>query len=263
MWGTDQRVLLDLIGEVQGLLELDELRVGMLAALRRAVPSEWVSLNDVAADPEFTVVLIEPQFPPAAHALFARLAHENPLVVRHQQTHDGRAYRFSDVVTLRELHSLALYQEFYGPIGLEHQIAFTLPHGPTRLLAIALSRGGHDYTDAERDLLNVARPFLIQAYRNAIEHTRLRDQLKRSTQLAETAPSQPTLRSGLSAHGLTDREVEIISWITTGRSNQRIADALGISEGTVKKHLERAYRKLGVHTRSDAATLAWSLAADE
>jgi len=38
---------------------------------------------------------------------------------------------------------------------------------------LGLSYG--DYSDAERDLINQARPFLIQAWRNAIEHTALRD----------------------------------------------------------------------------------------
>ena len=72
-------------------------------------------------------------------------------------------------------HATALHREFYGPIGLEHQIAFVLEQAPDRVLAVALSRRHRDFTDAERELLDRARPFLIQAYRNAIEHTRLKE----------------------------------------------------------------------------------------
>src|ERR1700738_232342 len=163
--------LLELIGDVQGLLSLDEFRRGLLSALSLAVPADWVSLNDIGPDPESTVVVIEPPFARQDHALFARLAHQNPLIERFAATGDGRAYRFSDVVSSEQLRSLDLYREFYGPLGLEHQVAFTLPHPPMRLLGVALSRREDDFSDQERDLLNQARPFLVQAYRNAVEHT--------------------------------------------------------------------------------------------
>ena len=41
-----------------------------------------------------------------------------------------------------------------------------------------------------------------------------------------------------------------------GRDNAQIADALVISPATVRKHLERIYAKLGVHTRTEAAARA-------
>jgi len=40
-------------------------------------------------------------------------------------------------------------------------------------LGIARSRGKRDFTASERDLLNLARPYLIQAYRNALAYTAL------------------------------------------------------------------------------------------
>ena len=67
----------------------------------------------------------------------------------------------------------------------------------------------------------------------------------------------------MTGRGLTGREAEVISWVATGRSNQSIANTLAISERTVQTDLRRAYRKLAVRTRSEAATLAWALIADE
>ena len=81
------------------------------------------------------------------------------------------------MTSAEELHQLDLYQHLYAPIEVEHQMAFTLPATPGRVIAIALSRGDPDYSDEERDLIDRARPFLIQAWRNAIEHTALRDEL--------------------------------------------------------------------------------------
>jgi DNA-binding CsgD family transcriptional regulator len=251
-------VLLELIGAVMGILELSTFRTTLLNALRDAVPADWISLNDLGPDPESAAVIVEPAFPAEAHAVFARHAFDNPLVARYQHTQDGRAYRFSDVTTPDELHATALYREFYATIGLEHQIAVALPHHSGRILALALSRRDHDFSDAERDLLDAARPFLIQAYRNAVEHTQLRKQYEHLAYDRRLPIAEPALSDALAAHGLTDRQAEVLSWVATGRSNRAIADELKVSERTVQKHLEGCFQKLGVHTRGDAIALAWS-----
>jgi DNA-binding NarL/FixJ family response regulator len=51
---------------------------------------------------------------------------------------------------------------------------------------------------------------------------------------------------------LSDREVEILSGIARGLSNQQLASALNIAESTVKRHLSNAYEKMGVHSRGEA-----------
>jgi DNA-binding NarL/FixJ family response regulator len=51
------------------------------------------------------------------------------------------------------------------------------------------------------------------------------------------------------AGGLTARELEIVRHVAAGLRNKDVAAALGISEGTVKIHLHRAYEKLGVDGR--------------
>jgi DNA-binding CsgD family transcriptional regulator len=52
---------------------------------------------------------------------------------------------------------------------------------------------------------------------------------------------------------LTAREREILGWVARGKTNSEIALVLWISPGTVRKHLENVYDKLGVHTRTAAA----------
>lgn len=58
--------------------------------------------------------------------------------------------------------------------------------------------------------------------------------------------------------GLSDRELEILSYVTRGSSNAQIARALWVSDQTVKFHLSRIYRKLGVSSRTEAAWIARS-----
>lgn len=53
---------------------------------------------------------------------------------------------------------------------------------------------------------------------------------------------------------LSARELEILDWICRGKTNIDIATALDISPFTVKNHLQRIFRKIGVSNRTQAAT---------
>lgn len=53
---------------------------------------------------------------------------------------------------------------------------------------------------------------------------------------------------------LTPREREILAWVARGKTNPEIAEILWIAPTTVRRHLENIYDKLGVHTRTAAAT---------
>ncbi len=55
---------------------------------------------------------------------------------------------------------------------------------------------------------------------------------------------------------LTPREHEILCHVAAGQSNKVIAKRLGISDGTVKLHVKAILRKLGVHSRVEAAVMA-------
>jgi DNA-binding NarL/FixJ family response regulator len=52
---------------------------------------------------------------------------------------------------------------------------------------------------------------------------------------------------------LTDRQREVLTLLSAGKSNKEIGRALSIAEGTVKVHIAAAFRVLGVHNRVSAA----------
>jgi len=58
---------------------------------------------------------------------------------------------------------------------------------------------------------------------------------------------------------LTRREMEIIDWIAKGKTNWEIGQILGISELTVKSHVQRLFFKTGTNTRTQLAARALSL----
>jgi two-component system, NarL family, response regulator DegU len=59
-----------------------------------------------------------------------------------------------------------------------------------------------------------------------------------------------------SEYNLTQRENDILALLSEGRSNRSIAQALFLSEKTVKAHLAAIFRKLGVTNRTQAAMVA-------
>jgi DNA-binding NarL/FixJ family response regulator len=60
------------------------------------------------------------------------------------------------------------------------------------------------------------------------------------------------------AFRLTQREAEVLYWVVKGKTNRDIGDILGTSPRTVHKHLEHVFEKLGVETRTAAASMAMS-----
>ncbi len=71
-----------------------------------------------------------------------------------------------------------------------------------------------------------------------------------------TAPAADRTDGAL---GLTRRELEVLRLIADGRSNREIADELFISEGTAGTHVSNILGKLGVRSRTEAATMAHRL----
>jgi DNA-binding NarL/FixJ family response regulator len=56
--------------------------------------------------------------------------------------------------------------------------------------------------------------------------------------------------------GLTPRAAEALLWLAQGKTNSDIASILGITESTVKKHVQEMFEKLGVESRGAATVCA-------
>lgn len=62
---------------------------------------------------------------------------------------------------------------------------------------------------------------------------------------------------GLIPFGLSRRELEVLLIICEGRTDREIAERLFISERTVHVHVRKVLHKMGVGSRTRAATIAW------
>jgi DNA-binding CsgD family transcriptional regulator/predicted negative regulator of RcsB-dependent stress response len=88
----------------------------------------------------------------------------------------------------------------------------------------------------------------LEAARQTFDHLEARPDAAR---LAEIAAS------GRPAAGLTDRELQVLRLVATGRTNRAIADDLGLSEKTVARHVSNIFNKLNVSSRAAATAYAF------
>jgi DNA-binding CsgD family transcriptional regulator len=147
--------------------------------------------------------------------------------------------KVSDFYSVRQWHSTGMYRDLVRPRGLENYVQLCLSEspgpaaGPGRNVRLFFLREpGPDFSERDRALLTLLRPHLQQAYHDAE---------RRRSPVPE----------------LTPRQWDLLYLIAGGRTNIEIARQLGLSEGTVRTHLENIYRRLQVSNRTAAVVRAF------
>ena len=209
----------------------------MLRELGRLIPAENVEFFELRqrdrAGLEYVTSADQPDAPPSIDEAFAVFGHQNPLGAFKWQPSDG-VVRLSSVLSHRKLRNLPLFEFYWGHYRIRDQLKIWLRRGPESAVCITFDRSDGPFSDRDVALLQILRPHLAQAHASR--------PVRREAPLADVT--------------LTRREAEVLSFAASGGTNDEIAAALAISAGTVRKHLERAYEKLGVQNRVEAiATL--------
>ncbi len=181
---------------------------------------------------------------PDADQLFQQLVPEHPLLRHYLATGDMAARRISDVTSDRQFRALGLYRDFYRPHGVDHQLVVSVPAADGGLISVALNRQRRDFSDEQRELIDLLRPHLTQAADIA-------------TLLSQPVPGVPRNTDGQPL--LTTRQTRILQLVAAGHSDRAVARALGISVRTVQTHLQHIYRTLGVSSRTEALAHARAL----
>jgi len=147
--------------------------------------------------------------------------------------------KIADFYSARQWHSTGMFSDHYRPYGIEHELQLCLPrppmraHGTGRTVRLYFFRGpGLDFSECDRAVLTLLRPHLYQAY---LEAERRRHPVPR----------------------LTPRQKDLLRLVAAGHTNTQIARRLGITEGTVRTHLENIYERLHVSSRTAAVARAF------
>jgi DNA-binding CsgD family transcriptional regulator len=140
----------------------------------------------------------------------------------------GVASMWQDYFGDRE-YDRTLMAQFYRLGGFRHHLIVLLPStdGLRRKVILWRDEGDSPFSERDRLLLTLLRPHL-GTVRDRVEAER------------HTAPS------------LTPRQLELLRRVARGDTNRQIARGLGLSEATVRKHLENIYARLDVHSRTEA-----------
>lgn len=152
------------------------------------------------------------------------------------------------VVSRHEFQRSAFHDDYSRRVRHEHAMAMPLFSDQRRLVSVVLNRHGLDFSERDRERLELVRPHLAFLYRHARKGV--------ATPSGESALPGPVQASVLNPPGLTLREGEVMSWLACGKTDAEIAALLSISPRTVQKHLEHIYVKLGVETRTAAVMRA-------
>lgn len=131
--------MLGLVADLSSLEELEDFRSGVLPGIRGLVPCEVATYNEVDFPSASMIAMEDPVGFLAEDDVeaFVRLGRQNPLIARYERTRDGRPYKWSELITRRELHRTELYREVFAGMGVEYQMAFALPSPPGLIIGFA------------------------------------------------------------------------------------------------------------------------------
>ncbi len=193
------------VDELSAVGSVDEYADAAIRAADIAVRSDVTTFNDVDLGAGTMTVRTRPSdfvYPVGAPELLAEHAAEHPVIHRFNETGDGSAACISDFVSAREFHASRLYRLIYGRIGVEDQMAITLPSPRDHVIGLAVNRGRRDFDTDDRAALNLLRQYLTQAYWLLRERETLRRRLS-ATRVALRAFDVQALALGSPIEELT------------------------------------------------------------
>ena len=160
---------------------------------------------------------------------------DHPMIVSYFPAVDrerGLPRRTSDIVSLTDLRRTTAYAQILRPLGWLNQLTIMTEHsGPTTGTLWVFDRGSAEFTDEEVDIARLLQPVMT---------------------MFEAAPTARQAAAGpevVSAVALTPREAQVLRCVAHGLTARATGSYLRVTEATVHKHLENAYRKLGATSR--------------
>ena len=232
----DLRAALEFVETAWALADRQAFTPQTLAALNELIPCDDVGYSDIDRVRRriLDYVGTEEGDGDGDHEPFWRIVDEHPLCRHHQAYADFSATRLSDVISRPRLVNSRIYAEWFRPHGIAAELEIGITRSRTRTRNFVLDRAHGDFSLRDRAILELIRPHLRRIH----EMTELR---------RAAGASQPD-----DLERLTAREAEILELVAAGLTNAAIAERLWVSPGTVKKHLENVYAKLGVANRAAA-----------
>jgi DNA-binding CsgD family transcriptional regulator len=165
---------------------------------------------------------------PSVAEITAVCRSEDPIAIRRQLKGNRETLMYSDFLTQRQLRRMRFHAEYLRYYEVNHRISLRVPADPH--VVVLFDRKSLEFGERDRLVLDLLQPHLGRIYGEHVQR-----------------------RRSVAGARLTPRETEVLELVADGKTNGEIASALWLSPGTVRKHLENVFAKLGVHTRTAAA----------
>ena len=228
-------------------LPFDAIRLEILHRLQRCLGAERTIFfvagpNGPFADP--VGINVEPVW---VQRFQTHFVHEDPFLQR-----VGRGpsvIRREDFLEESRFFRTSFYNDFWRPQGIHHKLGICLASRGRFFGGIGLMRSRREPAFADQEV-RVAR-LLAPILTLAVERHWLLGRLGeapgegRGTRLGEL-------------YALSPREVEVARAVIEGRTNLQISRLLGISQFTVKRHLQNIFEKMQVRSRSALTSRAFT-----
>jgi DNA-binding CsgD family transcriptional regulator len=224
----------------------------VLAGMRRVVRCEAVSYREWSPQQllEFSLAADDPASISPVWCAYPQVRQDDPLAGGAPDGSPlpnrewlGRALAISDFISDREFRRRGLYAEVCKPLGVRAVMKVFLPAGRAAGASFVFDTTGSRFSETDRLILERLIPHLGQLRRNAFARR------------TYPALADSTAAARMRLLRLTPRERVVLARAAAGETNTVIAQALFVSPGTVRKHLEHIYDKLEVRTRTEAAAI--------
>jgi DNA-binding CsgD family transcriptional regulator len=239
MTETDVRALLDVFDRCQAAAADDIFYAGVLTGVRELIPCDDISfqLMDVAEQRMRLLVVSDDgvqreesvgSTDEFLHLFWQEFWEEDGCSGPMTSGDYSTLMHYADRWSKRAWASTPLGSQFVA-MGVNDTVLVPMTPlaGTDRRLLLFRGEGSPIFSEREKAMLALARPHLAEL------HTRRDRELR----------GEPNL---------TPRQWEVLRRVATGASNTQIARDLGLSEATVRKHLENVFLRLGVQSRTEA-----------
>jgi DNA-binding CsgD family transcriptional regulator len=235
--GSDLRAVLEFVELAWARAGRHAFPLETLDALAELIPCDAIGYTEIDRIGRRVIEYVGTDDDDDDDDLFWQIVDEHPLC-RHQLAYaDFSPKRLSDVISQRQLERTRVYAEWFRPYRIVAELEVGILRSRARTRNFVLDRSHGDFSERDVVVLGLVAPHLARIHETT--------QLRHAADLSDPG----------SLDRLTTREAEVLELVAAGLTNAEIAERLWISPGTVKKHLDNVYAKLGVANRTAAATL--------
>ena len=168
---ADTEAVLRFVAEAEGVGGSEPFTADLLTELGALVEADWVTYCEL--DRVRKRVLLNVQRsgdasdPDDDDLLWSFVVDEHPVCVRHQEGYVG-ALKVSDFLSRRELHATRLYDLWFRPIGVEHELNVAIPSPLWHTKTFLFDRqGSRDFNERDRLVLEALLPHLTRLWQTA------------------------------------------------------------------------------------------------